>query len=79
MDKVYPLRLRKLKRASFKLTLFSFRAELKSFENTVGKEEIAHNEQFLLFPQCFKPFGELSAIFIRFEIVICKLFAFGRV
>ena len=24
-----------------------------SFENIVGKEEIAHNEQFLLFPQCF--------------------------
>ena len=23
------------------------------FENTVGKEEIARNEQFLLFPQCF--------------------------
>ena len=25
----------------------------KSFENTVGKGEIAHNEQFLLFPLCF--------------------------
>ena len=24
-----------------------------AFENTVGKEEIAHNEQFLLFPRCF--------------------------
>ena len=24
-----------------------------SGENTVGKGEIAHNEQFLLFPQCF--------------------------
>ena len=23
------------------------------FENIVGKEEIARNEQFLLFPQCF--------------------------
>ena len=23
------------------------------FENTVGKGEIAHDEQFLLFPQCF--------------------------
>ena len=23
------------------------------FENTVGKGEIAHNEQFLLLPQCF--------------------------
>ena len=25
----------------------------KSEENTVGKGEIAHYEQFLLFPQCF--------------------------
>ena len=24
-----------------------------AFENIVGKEEIAHNEQFLLLPQCF--------------------------
>ena len=26
----------------------------KWVENTVGKGEIAHNEQFLLFPKCFK-------------------------
>ena len=26
---------------------------LKQVENTVGKGEIAHFEQFLLFPQCF--------------------------
>ena len=25
----------------------------KPFENTLGKGEIARNEQFLLFPQCF--------------------------
>ena len=24
-----------------------------AFENIVGKEEMAHNEPFLLFPQCF--------------------------
>ena len=29
--------------------------QYKSFENTVGKGEIARNEQFLLFPQCFPP------------------------
>ena len=30
----------------------------KPFENTVGKGEIARNEQFLLFQQCFfYPFG----------------------
>ena len=27
---------------------------LKRIENTVGKEEIAHSEKFLLFPQCFQ-------------------------
>ena len=27
--------------------------QYKSFENTVGKGEIARNEQFLLSPQCF--------------------------
>ena len=27
--------------------------EQTAFENIVGKEEIARNEQFLLFPQCF--------------------------
>ena len=27
----------------------------KPFENTVGKGEIAHNEQFRLYPQCFLP------------------------
>ena len=26
---------------------------MTAFENIVGKEEIARNEQFLLFPQCF--------------------------
>ena len=26
-----------------------------AFENIVGKGEIARNEQFLLFPQCFLP------------------------
>ena len=31
----------------------------KSFENTVGTGEIARNEQFLLFPQCFLSVGEL--------------------
>ena len=46
-----------------------------SFEKTAGKEEIAYNEQFLLFPQfSFCPPGKLCAIFIEFEIVVCKRF-----
>ena len=52
--------------------------QYKSFENTVGKREIARNEQFLLFPQCFLPIWKLSAIFIKTETVVCKLFQFGR-
>ena len=27
--------------------------QYKSFKNTLGKEEIARDEQFLFFPQCF--------------------------
>ena len=51
----------------------------KSFD-TVGNGEIACNGQFHPFPAgVFYPFGELSAIFIKFELVICKLFQFGRV
>ena len=52
--------------------------QYKPFENTVEKGEIARNEQFLLFPKCFLPVGWLSAIFVKFEIVVCKLFQFGR-
>ena len=40
--------------------------QYKSFENTVGKGEIARNEQFLLFPRSvFYLFGEFTAIFIK--------------
>ena len=42
------------------------------------KGEIAHNEQFLLFPQFFNFLGELSAIFIKFKIIVCQLFQFGK-
>ena len=31
--------------------------QYKSLENTEGNREIAHNEQSLLNPQCFLPFG----------------------
>ena len=48
--------------------------QYKSFENTVGKGEIARNKQFLDFPQCFYLFGEHSAIFIKLKIVVCKVF-----
>ena len=31
-------------------------------ENNVGKEEIAHYEQFLLFPQCFQKLSFVDAL-----------------
>ena len=46
---------------------------------TLGKGEIARNEQFLLFHNVFYLFEELSAISIEFKIVVCKLFKIGRV
>ena len=52
--------------------------QCKSFENTLGKGEIARNEQFLLFPQCFLPIWRTYChFFFKFEIVDCKLFQFG--
>ena len=36
-------------------TMTPFDASGKQVENTVGKGEIAPNERFLLFPQCFLP------------------------
>ena len=35
------------------LTLDSINTQQTAFKNIVEKEEIAHNEKFLLFPQCF--------------------------
>ena len=51
--------------------------QYRSFENTMGKGEIARNEQFLLFPLCFLL---VYRTFCHFnQIVICQLFTFGRV
>ena len=45
--------------------------QYKSFENTMGKGEIARNEQFLLFSQCFLSFYRT---FLRFhQIWNCRL------
>ena len=37
----------------------------KPFENTVGKGEIAPNEQFFLFPQCFLPIWIIFCHFLQ--------------
>ena len=45
-----------------------------AFENIVGKEEIARNEQFLLFPQCFLLNQKIVSPFVNiFDII--SLFA----
>ena len=46
--------------------------QFMSFENTVGKGEIARNEQFLLFPQCFLPYLRTACHFYQISIVVCK-------
>ena len=50
------------------------------FLETVGKGETARNEQFLLFPQCFLTIWRTFCHFhLANEIVVCKIFQFGRV
>ena len=52
--------------------------QFKPFEKT-GKD-VARKEQFLLFQQYFyQHLGEFSTIFIKFEIVVCKLFQYGTI
>ena len=43
------------------------------------KEKLLVTSSFSFSRSVFYPFGELSAIFIKFEIVVCKSFQFGRV
>ena len=45
--------------------------QYKTFENTVGKGEIARNEQFLLFPQCFLSVWRTFCHF--YQIQSCRL------
>ena len=42
------------------------------------KEKLLVMSNFSFSCSVFYPFGELSAIFIKLEIVVCKLFQFGR-
>ena len=63
---------RKLGLISFPIKpLFFTCLQYKSFENTVGKGEIARNEQFLLFPQCFLSFW--TTLFHFHQIQNCRL------
>ena len=71
----------------YRLTLYSIDTVLilthhqqTAFENIVGKGEIARNEQFLLFPQCFllnqiipSPFVHISDIISLFAAKLKSL------
>ena len=56
---------------SLKQALVFMCLQSKSFENTVGKGEIASSEQFLLFPQCFLPVWSTFCHF--YQILNCRL------
>ena len=43
------------------------------------KEKLLVTSNFSFSHSVFYPFGELSAIFIKLKIVVCKLFEFGVV
>ena len=43
------------------------------------KEKLLKMSNFSFAHSVFYPYGELSIIFIKLEIVICKFFQFGKV
>ena len=43
------------------------------------KEKLLIKSNFSFFQSIFYQLEELSAIFVKFEIVVCKIFEFGRV
>ena len=50
-------------------------AQKTAFENIVGKKEIARNEQFLLFPQCFLLDKKIVFPFVNIYDIISLLAA----
>ena len=46
----------------------------KPFENTVGKEKLLVTSNFSFTHSVFYPLRKLSALFIKFKIVVCTLF-----
>ena len=50
-----------------------------SFENTVGKGKMLVTSNFSFSISVSYSFEKLSPVFFKSEIVVCKLFQFGRV
>ena len=51
----------------------------KSLEKMLEKEKLLVTSNFSFSNSVSYPFGKLSAIVIKFEIVVCRLFQFGKV
>ena len=51
----------------------------KGLKTLYGKEKLLITSNFSFSHSVFYLFVELCAIYIKFEIVVCKLFQFGRV
>ena len=49
------------------------------FKALLEKEKLLIVSNFSFSVSAFYPFDELSAIFIKLKIVVCKLFQFGKV
>ena len=52
--------------------------QYKILESTCQGERKNGTQNFSFSDIVFLPFGELSAIFIKFKILICKVFQFGH-
>ena len=50
--------------------------QYKYFENTAGKEVTSN---FSFSQSIFYPSGEICAIFIKLQFVVCKFFEFRRI
>ena len=65
---------------SFRISPWSLRVYSTSLLKTLWeKEKLLVTSNFSFSDSVFCLFGELPAISIKFEIVVCKLFQFGRV
>ena len=63
----------------FKKSLGFYVSSLQVLKTLQEKEKLLVTSNFSFSHNVFYPFQELSAIFIKFEIVVCKLFQFRSV
>ena len=64
---------------TFSRTIFVFFSTICKFECNTTSDWLNRFSNFSFSHSVFYPFEELSSVFIKFEIVVCKLFQFGRV